>query len=320
MGDIFKNINGGWTFLVSWVLPSVLFWSVLGLFIFPSSTRLPVLKEISLTDAANQTLVIVGAAILTGLVLNGLSTVLYRVLEGYYLPRRGFRGRDGVWDYLKKCQARKQQSLSLKLEALEKEEPNSLAADLVRERLQRYPADASQYGPTGFANAMRAFETYGWNRYQLDSQTLWSELISVAPNNLRSEQESARAPIDLSVSLVFLSMLTTIACVITTVVSDWSTSVVIVGLISLCLIPFWYRLAVLNTRYLSSVVRALVNVGRPELAKKLGLTLPATLQDERTMWNAVFWFATEPFNESYIRALDQFRSSPDRDSSGSTDE
>lgn len=310
MGDILKNISGGWPFLVAWVLPSGLFWSVFALFVLPSATDLPVLREISATPAANQTLVLAGASILTGLVLNALSTVMYRILEGYYLPRTGKAGTASMWKRLTERQVRAQQRLRARLVELEEREPNSLEAGLVREQLQRYPAELSQYGPTRFANAMRAFETYGWNRYRLDSQTLWSELMSVAPEGLRAEQESARTPVDFSVSMVFLSVLTTLTCIGGLVGSGWSASLVTVGVLGLVLAPLWYRLAVLNTRYMNGVVRALVNVSRVDLAKKMGLVLPGTLREEREMWDDLFFMIDEPFDEQYVRQLDEYRVPP----------
>lgn len=311
MGDVLKSVSGGWPFVVSWVLPSGLFWAVFALFVLPEADSLPVLREITATSATNQTLVLAGAAALTGLVLNALSTVLYRLLEGYYLPRRRIAGRLVIWEWMRDRQLQRKRVLATELKRLTAANPaDRVAEGLVRERLQRYPADDAQFGPTAFANAMRALETYGWDRFRLDSQTLWSELMAVAPENLREEEESARTPVNLSVSLTFLSLLTALTCAATTVADGWSTSLAVVGLLALALVPFWYRLAVLNTRYLSSVVRASVNLGRAELAKKLGLSLPATLKEEREMWLTLFWTVDQPFDEAHVADLDDWRATP----------
>ena len=307
MGDILKNISSGWPFLVGWVLPSALYWSIFALFILPSVSALPIFSEIHRTSPANQTLVLAGASLLTGLILNGLSTVLYRILGGYYLPRGDSTGKETLASRMTKRQLTVHRQLSERLLALEKSNPNSLSAGLVREQLQRYPANPAQYGPTAFANAMRAFEYYGWDRYRLDSQTFWSELIAVAPDGLRDEQESARTPIDFSVSLAFLSFATLATCLVAIVAGGWNISVALVGALAACLVPLWYRLAVLNTRYLNSVVRALVNVGRAELATKLGLQLPGTLHAERDMWENLFWMVIKPHEEKYEHQLDEYR-------------
>src|SRR5690554_2285263 len=85
MLDVLKGLSGGWAFLVSWVFPSILAWSLLALVAIPQLSDVPVFREVSDTSVANQSLVLVGASILTGILLSSLSTVLYRVLEGYIL-------------------------------------------------------------------------------------------------------------------------------------------------------------------------------------------------------------------------------------------
>jgi hypothetical protein len=185
---------------------------------------------------------------------------------------------------------------------------------LVRERLRRYPADVREVGPTRFSNALRAIETYGWNRYRIDSQTLWSELQTVVPEELRGEHERARAPINFFVSLIYLSFIQLLVCVALLLRQSGPTlSLIIVGAALVLLIPAWYRLAVLNTRYLMAVMQATVNVGRLELAAKFGLTIPLKLEEERDMWERVFWFVHEPFDPKYAEDLDAYRIVPDAD-------
>jgi hypothetical protein len=305
MGDIVKNIGGGWSFLVSWVLPSGLFWSVFALFVYPSVDSWPLLADISRTGLSNQSLVLAGAAILTGLLLSGLSTVLYRVLEGYYL------GHGWLWRWLKASQLTKRDQLRERLRTAAAARPRDRVQEgLLRERLRRFPADRDQIGPTSFANSLRAIETYGWDRYRLDSQTLWSELSAVAPDNLRAEEEAARTPVNFSVSLLYLSIATAVMCVGTMLATGLSASLVAVGGLALALVPAWYRLAILNTRYLSAVVQAMVNLGRPALARKFGLALPSKLEDERDMWERLFWFVYEPFNPDYVADLNSYRAEP----------
>jgi hypothetical protein len=308
LGDILKSLGGGWSFLMSWILPAALFWSVFALFVFPSLDGWPIFREIAGTSFANQSLVLAGAAIFTGLLLNGISSVLYRVLEGYYL------GRGRIWQRLKERQVGKRDKLRGQLQEASQTRPRDRVGEgLLRERLRRYPADREQFGPTSFANALRAIETYGWDRYRLDSQTLWSELTAVAPESLRTEEEAARTPINLSVSLLYLSFVTAGISGIAFGTTDQSFSLLLVGFAALALVPAWYQLAVLNTRYLNSVVQAIVNLGRQQLAMKFGLTLPRKLEDERDMWERLFWFVYEPFRAEYIADLNSYRAESDVD-------
>jgi hypothetical protein len=345
LSDILKGLTGGWNFLVSWVFPSAIAWSVFALFLFPKLQHMPIFSEIAATSSANKSLVLLGAAILTGLLLNSLSTVLFRVIEAYYL----IPGPIAVW--LRNRQQHHQQALRNRLQELQDLRGNQKSAPtgsdeshgdevrtgrhslpaktvssdvsqtgidvkigLIREQLRRYPADDRQLGPTQFANALRAIETYGWDRYRLDSQTLWSELMSAVSDSLRAEEESARSPINFSVSMMYLSVLLGVACLAVSFgLAGSSIAPTVVGVISLLLVPAWYRLAVLNTRYLSSVVQAIVNIGRIELAKKMGLIIPRKLQDEREMWERTFWFVDERFDEKYASDLNSYRSEKKED-------
>jgi len=301
MGDILKNLGGGWAYVASWVAPAIAFWSVFALFFFPPLAHLPLFEDIAGISAGEKALVLAGVALISGLLLNALSTVMYRVLEGYYL------GQGRLWNQLRKRHTAKRAALQRRLDDAGRTGSDRIQVGLLRERLRRYPADPEEIGPTAFSNAIRAIETYGWNRFRLDSQTFWSELVAVAPEGLREEEEAARTPINFFVSLVFLSLLSTMTAVVLVVTVDAGPGTLFAGLIALALAPVCYRLAVLNTRYLDSVVQALVNLGRVGLAKQYGLALPAKLDEERDMWERLFWFTYQPYDEAYIDDLTPYR-------------
>ena len=174
--------------------------------------------------------------------------------------------------------------------------------------LARFPVDSRQLGPTGFSNALRAIETYGWDRYRLDSQTLWSELRSAVPEGLAEEQERSRAPINFFVSLFYLALLEGISCLLVLAFTrSLEISLIAVSVVSLASVLVWYRLAILSTRYLAAVMQATVNIGRPKLAEMLGFALPVTLADERDMWERLFWMVADPFDEEHVKDIDRYR-------------
>lgn len=309
MGDLLKSLSGGWTYLVSWVAPSLIFWAVFGVFLLPSLDQWPVLTEVARADATTTGLVLVGASLVSGVLLNALSTVMYRLLEGYYL-------RDGwLWRRLRARQNAKRRRLKRRLREYEQPRPDEkgkrarepIRAGLLVEQLNRYPADPRQTGPTAFANALRAFETYGLDRFCLDSQTFWSELLAAAPENLRAEEDAARTPVNFFVSVVFMSGATALLSFAVLLFGDGSTAVLVVGLAAVVAAPASYRLAVLNTRSWAGVVQAVVNLGRVGLARQYGLCLPRRLEDERDMWNRLSWFTSGPFSTRFQADLDSYR-------------
>ncbi|WP_162802231.1 hypothetical protein [Ornithinimicrobium murale] len=183
---------------------------------------------------------------------------------------------------------------------------------LLNERIRKYPADVRQLGPTALANALRAIETYGWDRYRLDSQTLWSEIQSVIPERLIDEHERSRAPVNFFVSLVYLSLSSGITLIATGLyTAGGSMTMVTVGVALVATAPLWYRLAILNTRYLLATMQAAVNVSRVKLAESMGLVLPRALADERDMWARVYYFVHDPFDADYDQDLNSYRAGPE---------
>lgn len=81
----------------------------------------------------------------------------------------------------------------------------------LQERLSRYPVDDEQVAPTRLGNAIRRLEEYGYDRYQLDSQTLWYELTAAAPKPLSRQVDTARAGVDFFVCLLYGQLLVAVA-------------------------------------------------------------------------------------------------------------
>ena len=172
----------------------------------------------------------------------------------------------------------------------------------------RFPADKNQVAPTRLGNAIRRFETYGLDRYQLDSQVLWYELTAAAPKQLSREIDTARAGVDFFVCLLYGQLLVAVVALASLGVHHSHylvlllTAAVLVGLTLI-----WYRLAWINTDDWALAVRALVNLGRKPLAESLGLRLPQKLECERKMWHLYCQMVLEPYDEEYVEVLDDFR-------------
>jgi hypothetical protein len=223
-----------------------------------------------LTPTESATALLVVSAAL-GFVLNAISTPLYRLLEGYAWPeplrRRGVAAQQKIKAELVKGLTGDGWELGLRLE-----------------RLARFPVDDLEIAPTRFGNALRSFETYGKSRFNLDSQTMWSELSSVVPKFLQEELDRSRAIVDFFVALVYLSFVSGILSLIASSASKDTLAACTYGVVSIALCILWYRLAITSSTYWSSTVQALVNMGRLKLAEQLGLQLPATLREECKMW------------------------------------
>lgn len=321
--------GGGWPLLVGWVFPSGITASLFAFVVFPRLEHLPLARDVAALSGPNQSLLLAFSAILLGVLLSALQTPLYRVLEGYYVPER-------LRDHWIDTQRQRKHALQEKLQAKRKANaavreaaaeaatatgqgggarpPKEVNTDLLLERLHRYPVDDQQVAPTRLANGIRAFETYGYDRFWLDSQALWTELLAVVPETVRTEQAHARAGVDFFVSLAYLFTLLGCAALATGLTGqDARVELSVIGAVCLLLVPAWYQAAVTSTANWRASVQALVNVGRKPLAEALGLELPQDLALERDMWRKIGWLTKYRYNQQLAPLLRPYRRAPSTD-------
>lgn len=302
MSDIVKGALGGaWALVVGWLLPTAAAMAVFGVVVLPSLDSVRPFDALDATSAANQAAVLLVAAVLTGWVLSCVQTPLYRVLEGYLgWPRALVVARihhhQKVYDELRK-----------ELVGV----GDGLQQAFVLERFTRYPAKMAQVAPTRLGNAIRRFEYYGADRYQLDSQTLWAQLRASIPESLAKDIDVARAAVDFFVCSLYLSALLGLTAIVS-ISADTSRWLVQLAVTCLAAATMWvsYRSAVIATDGWAAGVRAMVDVGRLPLAHSMGLVIPAQLEDERRMWKIVGDFSIFPYNGKLAQDLDEFRAIP----------
>jgi hypothetical protein len=301
--------SGGWPFLVGWVFPASLVLTLCTLLLDHSGGHLAIAdaaRTLSITDV---TVLISFSAIALGLLLSALQTPLYRLLEGYYLSeataRRFSQRHLARRNKLKHALEQRRKELK----AAKDEHPDApgpvgsaIHTGLLLEKLRRYPSEDDQLAPTRLANSIRSFERYGVNRFFLDTQSLWSELLNVVPQSVRTDQERARAGVDFFVSLLYLSALSGVGLAAEGVLAH-NGGLIVAGVTGIGTVALWYRLAVLSTNAWYESVQALVNLGRKPLAAALNLRLPVTLEEERQMWRTVGWMVREPYNPKLSELL-----------------
>lgn len=281
MSDLLKGLTGGWAAFYAWIFPSALALGAFWLFVFPQMDA-SVREHFGALLGTQQGVIFVAGSAALGLTLNALSTPLYRVLEGYYWPR--------TWSqhYVQKERERKLR-LQTEYDRLQNEFKNDPSGcgwilGLKFEELARFPLEDSQIAPTRLGNALRAFETYGSARFNLDSQSFWQELCSVVPKYLQDELDRSRGNVDLFVALFYLSALLGLTSFTVFVSEEVGPGVLVAAIAAFGSMFLWYRMAVVSTSYQAVTVRALVNTGRVKLAEALGLQIPTSIDEEREMW------------------------------------
>lgn len=303
MGNPLKDLTSGLArFVYAWLVPSATAVAVFVVLVLPDLRAVAPGSPVVVDRTALQSVAAISIATLILAVVFGYGALpIYRVLEGYSMPavlqRRLRRRRLREWH---------------RLTALAERVPESgLAWQLAHERLKAYPTTAEQILPTRLGNALKAMETYGRETFGLDSQTLWYELDSVAPDSLRRDIEDGQAGVDVFISAVVHLALLAVVSAGVGLVSLRPTSLV-VATICFVLMPIAYRQAVRNVDEYRSAVQALVNTGRVPLAKSLGLALPDTFGQERAVWQT-YAGAVHHRGQLELRWLDAHRARAESD-------
>jgi hypothetical protein len=289
MSEILKGL---WGKLYAWALPSALAVGATWLFLLPQ------LGDCIDLPKDNEGLVFLALTGTLAISLSSLSPHLYWLLEGYHWP-----------GWLVEWGQKRQRAQKKALGAAVRAAASGWRFNIAREKLAKYPMDDAEILPTRFGNAIRAFETYGQTRFNMDSQTLWHELHAVTPKYIESEIDSARSSVDFFVALLYLSSFFCFACFVLGSIEHFKIGILVLCVPAFLLAVLCHWLAIRATDAWSYPIHALVNLGRVKLADSLGLKLPETLEEEKAMWGLVTMYVNDPSRE-YGEKLDAYRKAP----------
>ncbi len=292
MTDLAKSVLGGArSLIVGWILPAFLGLQLLALLILPDLRHVTAIDQFLRQTSTSRQVILLSVAVVAGLVLAAAQAPLYRILEGYILWPAKIADRR-----ISKHQERRRR-LVKEQEAAAKTE-KGVHAGLLYERAARYPVEDRQFAPTALGNAIRRFETYAGDRYQLDSQLLWHDLTAAAPERAETAVDNARTNVDFFVCLLYGGAFTTLCGLGVVAVGQGTIRTWIAVGAGIAIAVVCYQLAVLATDEWAAAVRALVDHGRKGVAEAFGLTIPSDLNEERLMWRAVNTLVRRPYTYS----------------------
>jgi hypothetical protein len=222
---------------------------------------------------------------------------MFRLLEGYWGP---FRTKSRL--------AAKQRAFDRAYQSLSKAEEdcakagasdsmkNKYYADL-RTFLTTWPPNRDHVLPTRFGNAIRAFESYPYTVYGVDSIPTWLRLSALFPKRFADSIEAARAEVSFFVNIWLMAVLAGgIAAVRTAidVVQNSGPSRLIfppllwdhlsAAVISAVIVYFSYGAAIERARAWGGLVMAGFDLYLPSLAKQLGYKLNRTAEEQKLFW------------------------------------
>lgn len=150
----------------------------------------------------------------------------------------------------------------------------------------KFPKEKNEILPTGFGNAMRAFEVYSRVRYGIDSIPAWPRIISVVPDDRKDTLNASKAQVDFAVNIVYLSSLTLIIYLYFTYYKGvlYMTPIPIMLLI---IIKLTYSSAISSAIAWGENVKAIFDLYRLDLLTKMGFEIPGNLKSERECWQEI---------------------------------
>lgn len=327
-------LGGGWELVAGWILPTALNSVLVGFLVLPAVRHVHWLASLAAASGPEKALALLVTAVIGGLVLSALQTPLYRVLEGYRgMPHRlrqwridrhierkhrldkrlqfarlAFREAHGTsreGDAAEFAKLRADPALSKIPETNGELSPVTIS--MLAEKCRRYPVADGQVLATSLGNAIRRFEEYGYDRYRLDSVTMWNALAGAVPGSVRKRVDASRAGVDFFICLIYGQFILAVFGLAALIAAPGHPAGPILAIVvPTALIPVWYRLAVEATDEWAAAFRGLIDIGRKPLADALGLAMPATLEQERRMWELQSRLSRRPYSASDAE-LDQFR-------------
>jgi hypothetical protein len=310
VSELVSGVLGKFSYSVPWMFAAAIMTGAGWLLGSPAAGRLKLGSNFASPNVVTGALAFTIVVTAIGFTMAAIARPLYQLLEGYVVWPRPLR----KWRL--EVHRSKKWKLEDQLVAARRSHDRdaSLQATLLAQRLGRYPVDAHHVAPTRLGNALRAFETYGRDRYRLDSQTLWHELHMVTPKALLDEVTGSRVGTDFFVAMTYLMVGYGLAGLVLTLCERASPlhyadiPLMAASGLATSLGPWvCYWMAVSTTSYTATAVQAMVNLGRPKLAAELGLSLPSSIEDERELWRSLCEFVSAKYDSQRGQSLDRYR-------------
>lgn len=285
---LFTQITGLFEkrFLVTYFLPSFLFWALLIVVWFAGRGELELAAGLWVPKTTVGWVVRTVAFFAWVFVFSNLlashSMNLLRLYEGYW----SFPGSGPIFTLGQRWYQRKLQ----RLEASFPTDPNSY-----QEVYHKYPLPTQlQYVmPTILGNILRNSELYAYNRYRIDSVLIWPRLYSLFSPSFTQTVVELRTAMDF---MLVISMLATVFAFVSGSYLIFVSGSPLTFL--LCfgagLLVAWlaYRGAVAGALLYGQQIKLAFDLYRNQLLTSLKIPVPATPKEERDTWEALsqWWY------------------------------
>jgi hypothetical protein len=232
------------------------------------------------------------------ILLSLLNQIIYRILEGYLGPFRTERRLEIYRNLYRKEMEDLEEAFDRFENSISLDGEYDKYLERLRAKYVNFPSKDHLVLPTKFGNVIRAFETYPLEVYGVDSIATWLRLVAVIPKDYLLSIDSAKAEVDffvnsfLAVNLCLLSVILQYVWSLYRLMPifpwdhiPWHFLAIAVLLMVIDFLV--YQGAIHQTRIWGEFVKSSFDLYLPDLAAKLGYSLPGTEKKRREFWEAV---------------------------------
>ena len=234
---------------------------------------------------------VAGVFLFANLLANGMQWVI-TLFEGY------------AWPVSLVASPARRRQLKRAHDLLVKAEEDSPSADRFQLTFPLYPTTltANDVTPTRLGNILRSAETYSMNRYGADSVRLWPRLSPLLTDPILSAMSAARTSMEFLLAVSFLSGL---YAPIASIYLIWQGAglvwilAALLGASSISICTYFSALA--PAAVYGEQIRTAFDLHRLDLLRRVGMPLPATLDEERRLWEELHRFLDRGDPDPYWR-------------------
>lgn len=151
-----------------------------------------------------------------------------------------------------------------------------------------FPRNLARLRPTRLGNVLTSAEEYPYQLYRQDAVIWWPSLVTLLPEALCTQLDTALTPMVALLNLSMLLTLLTLGGGVILLLAHWHwwlVALIFVG--GLVLAHMCYRAAVNQALDYGRLVRVAFDFYRHEILKQMHIPVPDNLVEERHLWDAL---------------------------------
>ncbi|MCK4351786.1 hypothetical protein KAW65_00070 [candidate division WOR-3 bacterium] len=169
--------------------------------------------------------------------------------------------------------------------------------ELSAQKAQLFPTKEEDVVATSLGNVIRSAEVYPYNRYNIDSITIWIRMQDVISSVYKHLLNTSRDSLDFLIIMSSISIIFGLECCLAFLISSLPRIVLtnwifflIFGVLSFPVAWVFYKGALNSAISYAEAIKSCFDLFRRKLLKQLSIVCPKTLEEEHQLWEELSLF------------------------------